>query len=108
MERQKHLKMYPPHWNARDQTKRETSLDNGQGQKIVEVQSETKKPRVSRFKVQPVVLPTKIVEASENAYMLYMKEMRPKIVALKESAAINQNLSHRVRYEMRCFLKDNF
>ena len=95
--------MYPPHWNARDQTKRETSLDNGQ--KIVEVQSETKKPRVSRFKVQPVVLPTKIVEASENAYMLYKKEMRPKIVALKESAAINQNLSHRVRYEMRCFFK---
>ena len=43
-----------------------------------------------------------------NAFMLYMKEMRPKIVALKESAAINQNLLHRVRYEMRCFLKDNF
>ncbi len=37
-----------------------------------------------------------------NAFMLYMKEMRPKIVAectLKESAAINQILGRRVRYE---------
>ena len=35
-----------------------------------------------------------------NAFMLYMKEMRPKIVAectLKESAAINQILGRRVR-----------
>jgi len=34
-----------------------------------------------------------------NAFMLYMKEMRPKIVAectLKESAAINQILGRRV------------
>ena len=93
------------------ESKRESSLDNGQGQKIVEVQSETKKPRVSRFKVQPVVLPTKIVEASENAYMLYMKEMRPKIVAectLKESAAINQILGRRVRYEIRIFFSYPF
>ena len=99
MERKRYMQM---------ESKRESSLDNGQDQKIVEVQSETKKPRVSRFKVQPVALPTKIVEASENAYMLYKKEMRPKIVALKESAAINQNLSHRVRYEMRFFLKITF
>ena len=37
-----------------------------------------------------------------NAFMLYMKEMRPKIVAectLKESAAINQILGRRVRKE---------
>jgi len=37
-----------------------------------------------------------------NAFMLYMKEMRPKIVAectLKESAAINQILGRRVRIE---------
>ena len=36
-----------------------------------------------------------------NAFMLYMKEMRPKIVAectLKESAAINQILGRRVRH----------
>ena len=36
-----------------------------------------------------------------NAFMLYMKEMRPKIVAectLKESAAINQILGRRVSY----------
>ena len=38
-----------------------------------------------------------------NAFMLYMKEMRPKIVAectLKESAAINQILGRRVRTRM--------
>ena len=38
-----------------------------------------------------------------NAFMLYMKEMRPKIVAectLKESAAINQILGRRVRYRV--------
>lgn len=37
-----------------------------------------------------------------NAFMLYMKEMRAKVVAectLKESAAINQILGRRVRYE---------
>ena len=37
-----------------------------------------------------------------NAFMLYMKEMRPKIVAectLKESAAINQILGRRVRLD---------
>jgi len=36
-----------------------------------------------------------------NAFMLYMKEMRAKVVAectLKESAAINQILGRRVRY----------
>jgi hypothetical protein len=39
-----------------------------------------------------------------NAFMLYMKEMRPKIVAectLKESAAINQILGRRVRKEKK-------
>ena len=38
-----------------------------------------------------------------NAFMLYMKEMRPKIVAectLKESAAINQILGRRVRIDI--------
>ena len=40
-----------------------------------------------------------------NAFMLYMKEMRPKIVAectLKESAAINQILGRRVGIRMKC------
>ena len=46
-----------------------------------------------------------------NAFMLYMKEMRPKIVAectLKESAAINQILGRRVRYEIRIFFSYPF
>jgi len=41
-----------------------------------------------------------------NAFMLYMKEMRPKIVAectLKESAAINQILGRRVRKQFPAF-----
>lgn len=44
-----------------------------------------------------------------NAFMLYMKEMRAKVVAectLKESAAINQILGRRVRiktYYLFCF-----
>ena len=41
-----------------------------------------------------------------NAFMLYMKEMRPKIVAectLKESAAINQILGRRVRISIYFF-----
>ena len=36
-----------------------------------------------------------------NAFMLYMKEMRPQVVAectLKESAAINQILGRKVEY----------
>ena len=42
-----------------------------------------------------------------NAFMLYMKEMRPKIVAectLKESAAINQILGRRVSKSETSFL----
>ena len=38
-----------------------------------------------------------------NAFMLYMKEMRPKVVAectLKESAAINQILGRKVQMEI--------
>lgn len=40
-----------------------------------------------------------------NAFMLYMKEMRAKVVAectLKESAAINQILGRRVRKSFYC------
>ena len=44
-----------------------------------------------------------------NAFMLYMKEMRAKVVAectLKESAAINQILGRRVsqQFQSLCFL----
>ena len=45
-----------------------------------------------------------------NAFMLYMKEMRPKIVAectLKESAAINQILGRRVRLDKIFTVKKN-
>lgn len=43
-----------------------------------------------------------------NAFMLYMKEMRAKVVAectLKESAAINQILGRRVSKSSRYFLQ---
>jgi len=43
-----------------------------------------------------------------NAFMLYMKEMRAKVVAectLKESAAINQILGRRVSSLLRCKLE---
>ena len=41
-----------------------------------------------------------------NAFMLYMKEQRPKIAAeftLKESAAINQILGKRVRFYINIY-----
>lgn len=44
-----------------------------------------------------------------NAFMLYMKEMRAKVVAectLKESAAINQILGRRVRSTFFSYLND--
>lgn len=44
-----------------------------------------------------------------NAFMLYMKEMRAKVVAectLKESAAINQILGRRVRISMVTYLSN--
>lgn len=43
-----------------------------------------------------------VIKKPLNAFMLYMKEMRAKVIAectLKESAAINQILGRRVRSE---------
>lgn len=45
-----------------------------------------------------------------NAFMLYMREERPKVVAqcnVKESATINQILGQRVRLSTTCFLKNS-
>lgn len=45
-----------------------------------------------------------------NAFMLYMKEMRAKVIAectLKESAAINQILGRRVRAQVICLVLIN-
>lgn len=46
-----------------------------------------------------------VIKKPLNAFMLYMKEMRAKVIAectLKESAAINQILGRRVRAAKTC------